>query len=230
VELSKRLQLKMPQERMLCTLWIRAYVADGTLVARNYIQFFVDAAHPEREESQKRTVIRIEPHEWSAAEWNLAVSTPKEARMAGSSWGGTRGFFEWKLPVSQSDLEKASRLSLLCEASAFREGTPQTDAFAQPTSFCMLLNGVSVYRTVLPNHPHDARGALSYLRGGRGAYGYLSHATIEGDLLTTVKKEMKGNRMRLRCLVPIEERRHGGLTIYGSACGRYPIGPTLILE
>ena len=94
----------------------------------------------------------------------------------------------------------------------------------------MTLNGVRVYQTILPNHPHDSRGALSYLRGSRGGYGYLSHATIEGALLERVKRETKANRIRLRCLVPKEEQPHGGLTVYGAECGRYPIGPTLIVE
>ena len=38
------------------------------------------------------------------------------------------------------------------------------------------------------NHPHDARGVLSYWRGGLGAYGYLAHAFAEDDLLREVAK------------------------------------------
>jgi hypothetical protein len=49
-------------------------------------------------------------------------------------------------------------------------------------------------------------------------------------LLERVKSEMKANKIRLRCLVPKEEQPHGGLTVYGAECGRYPIGPTLIVE
>ena len=44
----------------------------------------------------------------------------------------------------------------------------------------------------LRNHPHDARGVLSYLRGGVGAYGYLVHAFAEGDLL----QQIAGNDRR----------------------------------
>ena len=49
---------------------------------------------------------------------------------------------------------------------------------------------VPIYRAILPNHLHDARGALTYLRGGRGAYGYLCHATIECELLGEVVKNL----------------------------------------
>ncbi|MDP9099011.1 MAG: glycoside hydrolase family 2 [Verrucomicrobiota bacterium] len=230
VESVQRLAVRMPLENMLCTLWVRAYAPDGALVARNYIQFLVDAGRPERETREGRDVLRLEPHQWHAAEWNGAKMTREEAKNLGACRGGTRGFFEWRFPVSPAALLNSTRLTVLLEASAFREGAPQTDSFAQPTAFRMLLNGVAVYRTILPNHPHDARGALSYLNGGRGAYGYLTHATVEGVLLEEVKAAMKGSRVRLRCAVPRDEGPQGGLTVYGSGCGRYPLGPTLIVE
>lgn len=230
VEQAKALGLRMPRQTMLCTLWVRAYVPDGTLVARNYVQFFVQAQSTAREERDGRVIHTLEPHDWSTAEWNIGSSSRDQALLQGSCFGGGRGFFEWKFPLRLAELRDSSRLTLLLEASAFREGTPQTDPFAQPTALRMLLNGVPVYQTILPNHPHDSRGSLSYLRGGRGAYGYLSHATVEGDLLEEVKARMKGNRVRLRCCVPREEQPHGGLTIYGPVCGRYPIGPTLIVD
>ena len=132
--------------------------------------------------------------------------------------------------MSPAELQGVRRITLLCEASSAREGSPQTDSFAQPSTLVLLLNGVPVYRTILPNHPHDARGSLSYLRGGRGAYGYLCHATVEGELLAEVLRQMKGKHLRWRCLVPRGESPSAGLTIYGYDCGRYPIGPTLIVE
>jgi hypothetical protein len=230
VELAKRLRLHMPDKTMLCTLWVRAFVPDGTLVASNYVQFFVDGGSAARQQVGQRTVFRLAAHSWSTAEWNHGVSTRDEAEYTGAAHGSGRGFFEWKFPISADDLARGSRLTLLCEASSFRQGSPQTDSFAQPTAVKMLLNGVPVYHTILPNHPHDARGALSYLRGGRGAYGYLTHATIETALLKEVLERMKGNHLRLRCLVPRDEQPQGGLTIYGGSAGRYPIGPTLIVE
>jgi hypothetical protein len=230
VKLAKRLTLRMPRETMLCTLWVRAYIPDGTLVARNYVQFFIDAGSPAREEIDGRTVLRLETDSWYGAEWRQGSSSREEAAANGACHGINRGFFEWRFPFTAAELRNRSRLTILCEASARRDGMPQTDAFAHPTSMRLALNGIPVYRTILPNHPHDARGALSYLRGGRGAYGYLTHARIEGDLLEQVIAKMKGDHLRLRCSVPREEKPHGGLTIYGSTSGRYPIPPTLIVE
>lgn len=140
-----------------------------------------------------------------------------------ASRGRGRGFFEWKFPVSLTELQSVGRITLLCEASSARDGAPQTDPFTQPSTRRLLLNDLPVYRTILPNHPHDARG-------GRGAYGYLCHATVEGELLAEVLRQMKGKHLRLRCLVPRDEPPSAGLTIYGYDCGRYPMGPTLIIE
>jgi predicted transcriptional regulator len=94
----------------------------------------------------------------------------------------------------------------------------------------MLLNGVRIYQASLPNHPHDARGSLTYLRGGRGAYGYLAHATIEGVLLQEVRAYAEEHVLRLRCAVPTDGQHQGGLTIYGGAAGRYPVQPTVVIE
>jgi hypothetical protein len=230
VEPAKIIGLRMPAETMLCTLWVRAFVADGTMVARNFVQFFVDDGFAARRQNGRRTVFSLEPHAWHAAEWNNELSARDEAESAGACHGSRRGFFDWRVPLSAAELQERSRLTLLIEASGYRPGTPQTDSFSQPTALRVLLNGVPVYRTILPNHPHDARGALSYLRGGRGAYGYLIHASVENALLNEVKSRMKGNQLRLRFQVGRDEEHQGGLTIYGRDCGRYPIGPTLVAE
>jgi hypothetical protein len=153
-----------------------------------------------------------------------------QAEKYGAAYGNGRGFFEWKFPVTEEDIRSCSRLTFLCEGSSFRAGSPQTDAFAQPTAIRILINDVPAYNAVLPNHPHDARGALSYLRGNPGAYGYLVHATLEADAVRQVMQQRRGNHLRLRCLVPRTEQAQGGLAIYSAMAGRYPLGPTLILQ
>ncbi len=228
--LAKRLTLRMPQQTMLCTLWVRAFVPTGALVAANYIQFFADAGCPDWQQLNTRTALRLAAHSWHSAEWSAGFCSREQAETDGAACAGGRGFFEFRYPVSREQLRNCWRITVLCEASSYRAETPQTDRFAQATTLRLLLNGVPVYRCILPNHPHDARGALSYLRGGRGAYGYLCHASIEGDLLQKVLQGMRGEHLRLRCLVPREEEPHGGLTIYSYNAGRYPIAPTLLIE
>jgi hypothetical protein len=230
VELAKRITLRMPEQTMLCTLWVRALVPDGTIIAANYIQFFIDTGCPAREQSASRTVLRLDAASWNRSEWNGRCSTREESFKSGTAYGGTRGFFEYKFPVNSERLRGCSRLTVLGEVSSLREGAPQTDRYIQPTALRLLLNGVPIYRAILPNHPHDARGALTYLRGGRGAYGYLCHATIECDLLGEVVKNSRTNHLRLRFLVPRDERPQAGLTIYGYDAGRYPLSPTVIID
>ena len=230
VELAKRLALRMPQQTTLCTLWVRALVPDGTVVAANYIQFFVDAGYPAQQQSNLRTVLRLDAHSWNRSEWNRRCSTRAQAVSAGAAYGAARGFFEYKFPVNPGLLRDCKRLTVLSEASSLRDGLPQTDRYVQPSTLRLLLNGVPIYRAILPNHPHDARGALTYLRGGRGGYGYLCHATIERELLGEVVNNLRGNHLRLRFLVPRDEQPQGGLTIYGYDAGRYPLGPTVIID
>ncbi len=232
VELADRVRLRMPEQTMFCTLWVRAMTADGLLLARNFVHFFVDHGFVAREETTFGLVLRAEPHNWSVADWSGGHSQTAEAQASGSCYGNGHGFFEWKFPVTGDDVRGATAIRVLCEASAHRDGTPQTDSFAHPTWFRMLLNGVRISGGLLPNHPHDAAGALSYLRrDGRGAYGYLTHASIEGELLRRVLANAAGSGVfYLDCMVPRDKPPFGGLTIYGRDSGRSPVAPTLIIE
>jgi hypothetical protein len=230
VQLADRIRVRLPAQTMLCTLWVRALTVDGVLLARNYVQIFVDGGFSGREDSEYGLLLRAQTHLWSAAKWSGAASDQAAAEAAGSCYGVGHGFFEWSFPLEKSELAGVRKIGVLCEASSRREGTPQTDSFAHPTAFRIFLNGVRIYRGLLPNHPHDAAGALSYLRNGRGAYGYLAHAMVEGALLQEVISRKDGDALQLRCAVPAGRNPRGGLTIYGGDCGRSPVPPTIILE
>ena len=230
VELAERIRFQVPHETMLCTLWVRAVAPDGELVARNYVQFFVDGGYPAREETSRGVALRTPVHTWTASEWSGGSSDAGEAEINRSCYGDGHGFFEYQFPISAEDIRGTSKIRVLCEVSAHREGTPQTDSFAHPTSFRMLLNGVRIYSGILPNHPHDAAGVLSYLGDGRGGYGYLAHATAEGDLLQQVIANTGSNVLYLHCMVPADKPPVGGLTIYGGESGRSPLPPTVVIE
>jgi hypothetical protein len=229
VRIAQRIRLRMPERTMLCRLWVGAVAENGDLVARNYIEFFVDAGFPAVEQNNGARILRSEAHRWSASKWTGESSSSEAAQSSGSCYAVGHGYFGWRFAVDQRELARIESIRVLCEASARRDGTPQTDTFAFPTTFRMLLNDVPIYTAVLPNHPHDATGSLTYLRGGRGAYGYLAHAAVDGALLEQVLTNSRAGGLRLRCAVPAERTPHGGLTIYGGDCGRYPIPPTLIV-
>lgn len=233
VELARHLTLTAPVEPMLCTLSVAAVTPNGEPVAANFIQHFVSAGPPPRREERDRAlVLRQAVHAWRGDAWAGGSSDRAEAEKLGYCFGRGAGFFEWVFAddaLRQAD--RAHRIRLLCEVSARREGMPQTSARKHPTTFEILVNGLCVHRVLLPDHPHDTRGALSYLRGGYGAYGYLMRATLEDAALQRAAEEStQTGELRFRCAVPAELEPHGGLTVYGYDAGRFPIEPTIIVE
>lgn len=225
-------ELRMPAEPMLCTLWLEACTEEGMAVARNFLQYFVSAGYPRlREEGPRALVLRGTPGNWAAAEWS-GGDMPDRARAGAedSCYGLGHGFFEWVLPLGGADISKAHRIRVLCEASSHRIDTPQTDADIFSTTLHMYLNGIQVYGSWIRNHPHDSRGSLSYLRHGLGAYGYLAHAFAEAEAVQQIALHVMDDSLRLRCVVPEDALAQGGLTIYGAECGRYPVAPTVIIE
>jgi hypothetical protein len=232
VELAERLALQLPAEPMLCTLSVAAVTPAGEAIASNFVQHFVSAGPPPaREERGPTLVLRQAIETWQSQQWSGATSTAADAAKLGYCFGEGIGFFEWEFADDAlRELRQARRLRVLCEVSARRDGTPQTGAHKHPTIFELLLNGFRVHLEKLPDHPHDTRGALSYLRGGRGAYGYLMRATIEEPLLARVAEGSADGRLRLRCAVPDDATPAGGLTVYGYDTGRFPIAPTVVIE
>lgn len=211
----------------------------GEALARNYVEFLV--AHPAgyppaREERGDGTLIlRAHPADWSDARWDDGRFNPDRGRAgaADRTEGSGRGYLTWRLPLGGVDPASIRRLHLLAEASARRaQANPQTDVHVHPSLLLVELNGVPVFRGLLPDHPHDSRGALSYLRGGMGAYGYPIRATVEGEALRRVfagAGEDAGH-LRVTCVVPEDAPAGGGLVLYGPECGRFPFGLTVVVE
>ncbi|MDB6068132.1 MAG: glycoside hydrolase family 2 sugar binding [Pedosphaera sp.] len=225
------IELQMPSDPTLCTLYVTACTPEGTVVARNFIQLFAsDKYPPAREETPRALILRGTPGDWSSAEWSGGAGDRDRERAEDCCFGQGNGYFEWTLPLEGADLSQAHRIRVLCEASSHRIDTPQTDCEIFPTTLQMFLNGIQVYGAIIRNHPHDSRGALSYLRGGLGAHGYLAHAFAEADSVLQIAQHTMDDCLRLRCVVPSDALAQGGLTIYGAQCGRFPVGPTVIIE
>jgi hypothetical protein len=231
VDRAHTIEMRMPDTCMLCTLMIEAQSERGKVIARNFVHYFVASQYPPKREATPRAlVLRGLPDAWSQAVWSGGTAERDKERAEDCCYGFGHGFFEWELPLNEADLARARRIKVLCEASAHRVDAPQTDQDNFPTTFQMSLNDVAVHQSVLRNHPHDARGVLSYWRGGVGAYGYLIHAVAEKRLLEKVVHKTENKRLRLRCAVPEDALAQGGLTIYGAECGRFPVCPTVIVE
>jgi hypothetical protein len=232
VELAHTIPVTTPLEPMLCTLAVAAMTPRGETVAANFVQHFVTAGPLPRRVEQADSLILREPISgWASAAW-ASGSTREEAEAQGYCFGRGTGFFEWRFQDEQlKAIARADRIRLLCEVSGRREDIAQTGVNLQPTQFELFVNEFRVHREVLPDHPHDSRGALSYCRGGHGAYGYLMRTTLEGELLGRVAQSAAATgELRFRCAVPGDAAPAGGLTVYGHDTGRFPIGPTVIVE
>jgi hypothetical protein len=225
------IDLALPEGTLVTTLSLCARTAQGMTVAENFVHYFVSAGYPpDREAGSQCLILRGTPANWFQAEWSGGAGDREKERAEDCCYGFGHGFFEWALPLDGVDLSKARRIKVLCEASSHRADAPQTDEDIFPTTLQIFVNDARLYHGVLRNHPHDARGVLSYLRGGVGAYGYLIHAFAEGAMLPQILKNSRDNCLRLRCAVPSDALAQGGLTIYGAECGRFPICPTVIIE
>lgn len=233
VELARRIELTAPDQPMLCSLNVSAVNADGETIAANFIQHFVSAGPPaEREDRGRTLVLRRAVQDWHSADWRGGNSTRQEAARCCRAFGHGYGAFEWRFgDEAVNRLAEARRVRVLCEVSACRTDHPQSDLHAFPTGFELQLNELPVHRAVLPNHPHDARGGLTYLHDPYGAHGYLMNAVIEHEFLQRVAELVaRDGCLRLRCVVPETSAAHGGLTVYAYNSGRYPICPTVIIE
>ena len=224
--------LTMPHENMLCSLTVEAKNEMGLVVAQNGIDFFVSDGYPKAFEELPDNILLLRgaPGHWSRSWWSEGQSDRERERAEDHSWGRGHGFFEWELPLNGRDISQARRIRAIAETSSHRTDTPQTDEDIYPTHLQLFVNDVRIFEGTLRNHPHDSRGSLSYLRGGKGAYGYLVHAYAEHETLQQIARSVSDDRLRLRCAVPEHAMARGGLTIYGSECGHYPVCPTIIVE
>jgi hypothetical protein len=231
VELARQLRLTMPMEPMLCTLAVSAVTSTGEIIAGNFIQHFICHEPPlEREDRDHTLVLRRRVENWDSADWSGDMSSREEAARTSTCYGQGAGYFEWIFSDEElRHLTRACRIRVMVEVSARREGTPQTDSNQHSSRFELFINGIPVHRGILPDHPFDSRGALSYLRGGRGAYGFLVRATIENGLLKSIAESAAADgTLRFRCVA--EQSPQGGLTVYDYDAGRYPVAPTVCIE
>ena len=231
VALARTLDLKMPRETMLCTLDVAAVDRDGVLIAQNQIQHFVNSEAPAVRSTKGATVLhRPLIQQWSSARWSGKAGTAEECERDGVCWGMGSGFFEWSIVDPElRTLSPETSIRVLLEISSRKEDIAQSDHERVPSRCEVSLNGICIHMSDLPNHPHDSRGALSYLHGGHGGYGYLINVAVAGSaLLDVIAAARNDGELRLRCSV--KSGLPGGLTVYGYNTGRYPCGPTIMLN
>ena len=115
VELAKRLTLRMPQQTMLYNVVVvPVWFPTVRSSLRTISSFSLMLDIPPRNKTCGRC------YSWTRTAGTgrngIAVALRAEqAFNAGAAYGGTRGFFEYKFPVSPELLRECSRLTVLCE-------------------------------------------------------------------------------------------------------------------
>jgi hypothetical protein len=107
---------------------------------------------------------------------------------------------------------------------------PMTDEQRFPSAVTIRVNGIAAGRRELADDPADHRGILSWhaqLRDRRlreaGSYGYLLEVPIPAAALERAAAE---GALQIR--LEVDESLPGGLAVYGSRFGRYPVDPTVL--
>ncbi|MDX2286664.1 MAG: glycoside hydrolase family 2 TIM barrel-domain containing protein [Bacteroidia bacterium] len=107
---------------------------------------------------------------------------------------------------------------------------PMTDGDRFPSAVTVTFGGLPAGRYELPDDPADHRGILSWhaqpqdrkLREA-GSYGYRIEAQVPAAALQAAQAQ---GMLRIR--LAVDEALPGGLALYGSRFGRYPMNPVLL--
>ena len=235
--------VKLPDETACGVVCFElADLADGgRAIARNFACFVT------RGGAKKNTVsvpaARFAKAEWSQREWNVL-----DGRKV---CGAGKGFFEYEFALPKDakkatfraevgakrlngkdskDLDKGVR-DLDCmlgggfaDRSKNPNSYPMTCAYKWPSTLVVRANGEKVATVELPDDPADHRGILSWFAQPRndtlheaGSYGYLVEANIPESVV-----EKSGGKVTIRL-----ETEKGGLAVYGSGFGRFPLDPSV---
>ena len=107
---------------------------------------------------------------------------------------------------------------------------PMTSATPFPSAVTVRVNGAVAGRWELHDDPADSRGILSWHAQPRdgflreaGSYGQLLRVPIPADALA---QAAQSGEVVVR--LEVDDALPGGLAIYGSKFGRYPIDPTVV--
>jgi len=240
----------LPEEQILGTLTAWLEDENGHKLAANYINLDVCSPKMPRAEivDAQTCVLRFKPNEFHHKTWEkietVDLEHPDEVEKE-KFYGYDTGQVKYQLVVPEGiDVSEVRSLDLIVEMAAKADDEkidwpsrrkpvdyPQTDDKKYPTDVTVSINGVEIETVTLPDDPADASGVLSHNSAfHHGSYGYLTtiYVDFEGrgairDILT------KERKLVVTFAVKPEAQHKGGLAIFGSRLGRYPLDPTIRL-
>ncbi|MDB4883557.1 MAG: glycoside hydrolase family 2 sugar binding protein [Gemmatimonadetes bacterium] len=207
-------------------------------------------------DGRRARIARVSAGNVSDAKWSLKSWKVMEGlKVAGAGSGHFEYRIPWPAGLSRADVEEAvflveasakqlygkdrdttsreggdyMRGGGLHDPSRNRNAYPMTGERPYPSAVNVWLNGQPAGRYELDDDPADHRGILSwhaqlrdrYLRDA-GSYGQLLRVAVPGPALDAgARTGMITVRLEVSDALP------GGLAIYGSQFGRYPLDPTV---
>ncbi len=194
----------------------------GVVVARNFINFehFVEEVAAVESNGAKSVILNYAPGNTSESTWGEPTTSEQLFSAVGS------GCVEYEIPLPEGlSTVDIAEMELIFEASSSYGGARQTEPEKYPSDVTIAVNGVEIDTIRIPDCPADIRGALSYIHGEPGIYGYLHNIKVDPSLLIgqadtlTVSYEVKANA-----------DAKGGFALYGARMGRYPTGPHVLIH
>ena len=144
--------------------------------------------------------------------------------------GGTEsGHVDYLFELPEDfEIGEETTITLIAELSSKMPDARQTEVTKWPTQVHILLNGIEVACRVIADQYADSRGALSHIHGLWGQYGELVRVDVPACAVRDILAS-DGSRISVRFSVPRQETP-GGLIVYGSRAGRYPVDVTLLVR
>ncbi|MFQ5809568.1 MAG: glycoside hydrolase family 2 protein, partial [Armatimonadota bacterium] len=234
VERAATVEFDVPEQRGLAHFVVAVEDGGGRGLARNCVAFeiYPGGLPPAEELEPGRWILRFHPASCTRADWDVeATPTGADDGHGEIVAGRAVGAFEYALQLpEQLGQGEVRDIGVCAELSAARPGAPQTDPDKHPSEVTVSVNGVAIATEVLENDPCDARGALSYIHGLSGEYGYLIGASTRRQTPEVLRSGGSTGIVVVRFEVKEDARHRGGLSIYGSRAGRYPTDPCVIIE
>jgi len=219
-----QLELRIPDVHpAVGTLHVWVTDHSGTVVARNFINFehFVASTASVGSNGSGLISLNYAPISVSESSWNEPTTSEQLFSAIGS------GYVEYEVSLIEGlSAADVADITLIFEASSCYGGARQTEPEKHPSDVTLSTNGVEIDTIRIPDCPADARGALSYIHGEPGIYGYLHNVKVDPSLILNGKADT----LTIRYEVKADAEAKGGFALYGARMGRYPAGPHLLIR
>ena len=217
-----QLELQIPDVHpAVGTLHVWVTDQTGTVVARNFINFahFVALPQPVESDDSGTMCLNWTPDKVSGSSWDEPTISDHLLAAVGS------GYVEYEIPLPEGlSTANVAEMALIFEASSSYGGARQTEPEKHPSDVTISINGVDIETLRIPDCPADARGALSYINGHPGIYGYLHNVKVDPSSV------LNAGTLTIRYEVKADAEAKGGFALYGARIGRYPTGPHLFIR